>query len=130
VVGRADLVVLDLFLGLMPKETWVKSRRIGIHGHQTSLRLEPEFWYWLRQVAAECGTTATKLIESIVIAKNPNRSLSSALRVWIAGYFHNQAPQHAFPDPESGFVLRTEHPRRSRKRYCSPTYTVCAMRIR
>ena len=65
----------------------VPSRRIGINGHQTGIRLEPEFWYWLRLIAAECGTTATNLIEGIVVAKNPNRSLSSALRVLLPATF-------------------------------------------
>ena len=72
----------------------VQPRKIIINGHPTSIRLEPEFWYWLRQIAAECGTTATKLIEGIVIAKNPHRPLSSALRVYIAGYFHGSAPRY------------------------------------
>ena len=106
-----------LVLGvLMPKRIWVKPRRVAINGHQTSIRLEPEFWYWLRQIAAECGTTATKLIEGIVIAKNPDRPLSSALRVSVAGYFHASAPRYGFPDPESRFAVRFEKPRKSRKR--------------
>jgi predicted DNA-binding ribbon-helix-helix protein len=44
----------------MPKETWVKSRRIVINGHPTSLRLEPEFWYWLREIGANRKTLARK----------------------------------------------------------------------
>jgi predicted DNA-binding ribbon-helix-helix protein len=63
----------------------VKSRRIVINGHPTSLRLEPEFWYWLREIGAECGISATKLIAAINTARNPDRSLSSAIRVAVAG---------------------------------------------
>ncbi len=73
----------------MPKEKWVKSRRIVINDHPTSLRLEPEFWYWLREIGAECGISATKLIAAINTARNPDRSLSSALRIAVAGYYHN-----------------------------------------
>ena len=85
----------------MPKETWVKSRRIVINGHPTSLRLEPEFWYWLREIGAECGISATKLIAAINTARNPDRSLSSALRVAVAGYYHNAAPRYGLVDPSS-----------------------------
>ena len=91
----------------------VKPRQIVINGHPTSLRLEPEFWYWLRQIAAECGTSATKLIEGIVIAKNPHRPLSSALRGYIAGYFHGSAPRYGLVDPSSRLAFRIERARAS-----------------
>jgi predicted DNA-binding ribbon-helix-helix protein len=90
----------------MPKKIWVRSRRIGIFGRQTSFRLEPEMWYWLRQIAAETGTTATKLIEGVVVAKNQHRSLSSALRVFIAGYFHDLMQHDHIPDPDSQQAYR------------------------
>jgi predicted DNA-binding ribbon-helix-helix protein len=93
---------------------WVKNRRIGIHGRQTSLRLEPEFWFWLRLIAAETGTSATKFIESINIARNPDRTLSASLRVAIAGYFYNAASHADFVvDRESRFAFQIEKkPRR------------------
>jgi len=99
----------------------VKPRQIVINGHPTSLRLEPEFWYWLRQIAAECGTTATKLIEGIVIAKNPHRPLSSALRVSVAGYFHNSAPRYGLVDPSSRLAFRLEKSSKSRKKPKQPS---------
>ena len=94
----------------MPKETWVKSRRIVINGHPTSLQLEPEFWYWLREIGAECGISATKLIAAINTARNPDRSLSSALRVAVAGYYHNAAPCYGLVDPSSRLAFRIEAP--------------------
>ena len=69
----------------------VKPRKVIIHGHPTSVRLEPAFWYWLRIIAAECGMTAKKFIECIRIA-HPNDPLSSTLRVQIANYFYSQSP--------------------------------------
>jgi predicted DNA-binding ribbon-helix-helix protein len=95
----------------------VTNHRICIHGHQTSLRLEPELWYLLRRVAAECGTTATKLIEAISIAKNPDRSLSSEIRVFVATHFARQVPQTGFPDPASRWAIRVvdDRPRRKRR---------------
>jgi predicted DNA-binding ribbon-helix-helix protein len=66
----------------------VKSRRIGIQDRQTSIRLEPEFWFYLRQIAAECGMTTKAFIEAVALSKNPSRPLSSALRVSVAAYLH------------------------------------------
>ena len=73
----------------------VKPRKVIIHGHPTSVRLEPAFWYWLRIIAAECGMTAKKFIECIRIA-HPNDPLSSTLRVQITNYFYSQSPRTGF----------------------------------
>jgi hypothetical protein len=53
--GRAKLV-------LMPSD--VQPRKIIINGHPTSVRLEPAFWGWLREIAAECGVTAKAFIKT------------------------------------------------------------------
>ena len=37
-----------------------------INGHPTSVRLEPAYWGWLREIAAECGLTAKAFIEGVV----------------------------------------------------------------
>ena len=52
----------------------VQPRRIIINGHPTSIRLEPAFWGWLREIAAECGMTAKALIEGIFLAKSAKLS--------------------------------------------------------
>jgi predicted DNA-binding ribbon-helix-helix protein len=90
----------------------LKNHRICVHGHQTSLRLEHEIWYLLRRIAAEYGTTAVRLIECISAARNPERSLSSEIRVCVATYFARQVPQTGFPDPASRFAFRIESPRK------------------
>jgi predicted DNA-binding ribbon-helix-helix protein len=59
----------------------MKHRRIDIHGHQTSLALEPEYWGWLYEIAAKTGTTIKPIIEVISATKNPHRSLASEVRV-------------------------------------------------
>ena len=56
------------------------------------------------------------LIEGIVIAKNSHCPFASlALRLYIAGYFHNSAPRYGLVDPSSRLAFRIERPRRSRK---------------
>ena len=66
----------------------MRHRRNDIFGHQTSLALEPEYWNWLKEIAAKTGTTLKNIIEGIAATRNHNRSLSSEIRVAIAAYFH------------------------------------------
>ena len=80
----------------------IKPRRIWVNGHQSSLRLEPEFWFYLRQVAAEQGRSAKSLIEGVVSAKDPRRPLSSALRVYVTQYLHD----HPLPAEYGSTVIK------------------------
>ena len=93
----------------------IQPRRIIINGHPTSVRLEPAYWGWLREIAAECGMTAKAFIEGVVAAKDPKCPLASALRLYIAHYFRSSAPRYGLVDPASRLAFRIERPRRSRK---------------
>jgi predicted DNA-binding ribbon-helix-helix protein len=68
---------------------WIKPRKITINGRTTSLRLEDSFYFWLRQIACEVGTPTTKLIAHIDNTRNTDRSLSSAVRVFVTRYLHD-----------------------------------------
>jgi hypothetical protein len=63
-------------------------RRVIIHGHPTSFRLEPEYWVWLYEIAAKTGTTINFMIEAIASTRSHNRSLSSEIRCAVAAFFH------------------------------------------
>src|SRR5262245_30866339 len=80
-------------LGKLPPGTRrisrIPPRGIIVHGHPTSIRLEPDFWQFLREIAAECGCTMRTLIDGIATTKNPKWPLTSALRLYIAAYFRN-----------------------------------------
>jgi predicted DNA-binding ribbon-helix-helix protein len=79
-----------------------------VHGHPTSVGLEPAFWHWLRIIAAEYGITVKKFVECVVAAKGANCPLSSALRVYIADYFYRQAPYTGFVDPNGRLAFTVE----------------------
>jgi predicted DNA-binding ribbon-helix-helix protein len=53
----------------------LKSRQIVINGHPTSFKLEPEYWPWLKEIAAEIGTTIKALIEAISATRSYKRDL-------------------------------------------------------
>src|SRR5262249_7554235 len=94
-------------------------RTIWITGRVTSIRLEPAFWQWLREIAMECGLTTKALIEGIVVDKNPHWPLTSALRHYIAEYFRNRdlGPHVVLVDQLRGTrrAHRTQEAARSRR---------------
>ena len=62
-------------------------RSVEIAGHKTSISLEPLFWDWLREVAAERGLPINALVaqidaERITAARPPG--LAGAIRLWLA----------------------------------------------
>ncbi|POF63108.1 hypothetical protein CFR73_06270 [Novacetimonas maltaceti] len=56
-------------------------RSMMLSGHRTSVALEPEFWDALERMAAARGVGLTILIARIDTARDPMRTLASALRV-------------------------------------------------
>ena len=98
--------------------TRVAPRTIHINGRPTSIRLEPHFWQWLREISIEVGMTTKALIELIAATKSPHWPLTSALRLNIAEYFRNRitGPYEMMIDP----VYGTRRPR-SRQRDLSDT---------
>jgi predicted DNA-binding ribbon-helix-helix protein len=76
----------------------LKARPIAIFGHVTSFKLEPEYFIWLKDIAAETGSTIKGVIEGTAAIRNPRRSLSSEIRVAVAAYFHgNPYPIYRCP---------------------------------
>jgi predicted DNA-binding ribbon-helix-helix protein len=66
-------------------------RGVVIAGHPTSLRLEPKFWDFLREIAYERQLSLSELINAINRAKSSKANLASALRVFVAQHYHSAA---------------------------------------
>ena len=62
-------------------------RGIILHGRPTSMRLEREFWEFLREIAIERRMTVTALIEAIDQVKSAKATLVSAIRVFVAMHY-------------------------------------------
>jgi predicted DNA-binding ribbon-helix-helix protein len=67
----------------------VPKRGIMIDGHKTSTSLEDQFWQALREIAKERGSTLQDLVANIG-ADRRKGNLSSAIRVFILGYYQDQ----------------------------------------
>ncbi|MEM7650914.1 MAG: ribbon-helix-helix domain-containing protein [Pseudomonadota bacterium] len=61
----------------------MKKRSVNIHGHQTSITLEDEFWHALKSAAQKRGLSLNKIIAEIDDARAPEQNLSSAIRIYI-----------------------------------------------
>ncbi|MBD1547422.1 ribbon-helix-helix domain-containing protein [Roseibium aggregatum] len=57
-------------------------RSLSLHGHRTSLALEPEFWHVVDEAARSRKMALAALIAEIDDTRDPEDALSSSVRVW------------------------------------------------
>jgi predicted DNA-binding ribbon-helix-helix protein len=70
--------------------TTLRSRNIIVDTHRTSMRLEPEMWEGLTDIARRERITINELC-SRVNARRRQSSLTSAIRVYILAYYRQLA---------------------------------------
>lgn len=61
-------------------------RSLAIHGHKTSISLEPVFWDMLKAAAAREGIALAQLVARIDgerITADPAPGLAGAVRIWL-----------------------------------------------
>lgn len=68
-------------------KTTLQSRNITVMGRRTSVRLEPEMWQALREIAKREKCQIHDICSLIQLRKNPSTSLTAAIRVFIMLYF-------------------------------------------
>ncbi|KZL21456.1 hypothetical protein PsAD2_00751 [Pseudovibrio axinellae] len=65
----------------------LKKRSITLHGHRTSITLEPEFWTGLEDLARHQQKNITATIAAIDDERTPDNNLSSCIRVAVLKHF-------------------------------------------
>ena len=60
---------------------------LTLHGHRTSVSLEPEFWDAFRAIAAETNTPLNALAAKIDEARQGDEGLASAIRVFVLSHY-------------------------------------------
>lgn len=66
----------------------MRKRSISIHGHPTSVALEPEFWEQVDKAAQDDGQSVSALIRMLDdqrLLEKPDQGLASYIRVWVLG---------------------------------------------
>lgn len=69
------------------------SRNITVFNRRTSVRLEPEMWMALREIAKREKCTIHDICSLIGVRKNENTSLTAAIRVFLMLYFRSAATE-------------------------------------
>lgn len=80
---------------------------LAIHGHRTSISLEPIFWDLLKRAASEEGVALAALVARIdaerIQAETPP-GLAGALRVWLAVRIIGDSSPEAVSDVSIGEI--------------------------
>lgn len=66
-------------------------RSLTLHGHRTSVSLEPAFWDAFRAVAAARGLPVNALAAEIDAARPPGLGLASAIRLHVLAHYRARA---------------------------------------
>lgn len=67
------------------------SKNVRIHHRRTSVRLEPEMWHALREVAELEGCSIHDLCSAVYDLKEQGASFTAALRVFLMEYYRTAA---------------------------------------
>ncbi|MBU0725145.1 MAG: ribbon-helix-helix domain-containing protein [Alphaproteobacteria bacterium] len=76
--------------------TSLRSHNVVVNGHRTSMRLEPEMWSALREIAGREKMSINQLC-GLINKVRDRSSLTSAVRVFILAYFRSVAKQLESP---------------------------------
>lgn len=74
----------------------MKKRSVSIHGHATSVALEPEFWDELDRVATAENLSMSGLIRQLDdrrLVQAPEQGLASYIRVWTLSRVRSDHPR-------------------------------------
>lgn len=66
---------------------------LTLHGHRTSVSLEPEFWQAFRTIAEERSMPLNALAAEVDAARGVDRGLASAIRVYVLEYVRTAPKQ-------------------------------------
>jgi predicted DNA-binding ribbon-helix-helix protein len=68
-------------------------RSVVIGGHKTSVSLEDPFWTALKEIAGGRDATLSDLV-AIIDADRQHGNLSSAIRLFVLGFYRDQISHH------------------------------------
>ena len=68
-------------------------RNVKVHGHRTSVRLEPQMWDSMIEICRREFCTPDDVCSYVAERKPPHGSLTSSLRVFILDYFRKSSTE-------------------------------------
>lgn len=82
------------------------SRNVTIHGRRTSMRLEPEMWAGLKEIASRERCNIHRICTIVHDRKNARSSLTAAIRVFIMAYFRAAATEEGHAKAGHGYAIK------------------------
>jgi predicted DNA-binding ribbon-helix-helix protein len=79
--------------GSEPAKSSLINRNIVVNGHRTSVRLEAEMWSDLQAICRRENKSLHEMCSLISANKKGRRSLTSAIRVFLLGYYRAAATE-------------------------------------
>ena len=75
----------------------MKKYSVSLHGHATSISLEPEFWQQICYIAATREQSVASLISEIDDSRDPQKGggLSGTLRLFVLEYLLRKQPENS-----------------------------------
>lgn len=78
------------------------SKNVTVLGRRTSVRLEPEMWGALHEISDREHCKIHDICSIIALRKNPNTSLTAAIRVFLMLYFRAAATEEGHKRAQHG----------------------------
>jgi predicted DNA-binding ribbon-helix-helix protein len=85
------------------------SRNISVLGHRTSIRLEPEMWESLKDIARREHCTVHDICSLVAARKRDSSSLTASIRVFVMLYFRAAATEDGHVKSGHGSLAKMLH---------------------
>lgn len=92
--------------------TTLISKNVTIHKRRTSIRLEPEMWAAIKEIAKREKCTIHRICSVVFDRKNKKSSLTAAIRVFIMAYYRAAATEEGHAKAGHGYSVRHNLPMR------------------
>ncbi len=89
------------------------SRNVTVNGRRTSLRLEPEIWEGLAEIAQREHTTINEVVAR-VDRQRGEAGLTSNVRIFVFSYFRNAATERGHANAGHGVLFQAGGGQRGR----------------
>tara|TARA_Y100001934_G_C11933241_1_gene576733 strand:+ start:115 stop:498 length:384 start_codon:yes stop_codon:yes gene_type:complete len=86
------------------------SKNVTINGRRTSIRLEPEMWSALQEIAKRERCNIHRIATVVHQRKNQKSSLTAAIRVFIMAYYRAASTEEGHAKAGHGYTVKHNLP--------------------
>ncbi len=86
--------------------TTLVSKNVTVNGHRTSMRLEPEMWGALQEIAKREKCSIHRICSIVSSRKSEKSSLTAAIRVFLMAYYRAASTEEGHARAGHGYVIK------------------------